>query len=322
MNPLVHGLHLGIYVGNNVRSNSTAFALGHVVNRLAEGDIDHLQALGLYQEGGGGNQADTGIGHNEQLGGSARGQGRNLNDFILVVDHDGELERIVAAYADYSTGSCGCKRVVNRDGLRSGIYAAVQHELNLEGLCEGDVHYGLVGQGEDHLVLLHLDVGEDAVHQGSAFVLHLSQFGLLAIHLYPEVAVVVNGEHGRLVHGNFVAVDQDGDAVNGPYQRTGAALDNTQHRSVNIVLGTNLEVLHVTVGVGDGDTDGFTGIRVRVFLDFGHEHALANGGLQRLHIGLQRRDTGFQGTDALLQAGVVILLGAANQEQRHSNTCQ
>ena len=99
-------------------------------------------------------------------------------------------------------------------------------------------------------------------------------------------------------------------------------MDNTQHRSVNIVLGTNLEVLHVTVGVSDGDADGFTGIRVRVFLDLGHEHTLANGGLQRLYIGLQCRDTGFQGTDALLQAGVVILLGAANQEQRHSNTCQ
>ena len=276
VNPLVHGLHLGIYVGNDVRSNSTAFALGHVINRLAEGDVHHLQALGFYQEGGGGNQADTGVGHDEQLGGSARGQRRNLNDLVLVVDHDREIEGIVAGYTDYGAGGSGCDRVVNRDGLRSGIYAAVQHELNLEGLGEGDVHHGVVGQGEDHLVLLHLDVGEDAVYQGGAFVLHLAQFGLLAIHLYPEVAVVVNGEHGRLVHGNFVAVDQDGDAVNSPYQRTGAALDHTQHGSIDIVLGTDLEVLHVTVGVGDGDTDGFTGIRVRVFLDFGHEHTLAS----------------------------------------------
>ena len=164
MNPLVNGLYLRLNVGNNVRSNSGALTFGHVVYRLAEGDIDHLQALGFYQEGGGGNEAYTRVGHDEQLSGSARGQGRNLNDFFLVVHSDGEIERIVAGYADYGAGSSGSDGVVNGDGFSLGVHALVQHELNLEGLCEGDVHRGVVGQGEDHLILLHLDVGEDAVY--------------------------------------------------------------------------------------------------------------------------------------------------------------
>ena len=115
---------------------------------------------------------------------------------------------------------------------------------------------------------------------------------------------VVDSEDRGLVNGDILVVHHDGYAVDGPYQLTGAILDYTQYGTVIVGLGSNLKVLDVAVGIGDGNADGLAGVGVCILLHLSHEYALANGRLESLDTGFQRGDTGVQTADQLIDTAL------------------
>ena len=320
MDPLVHGLDFEVDVGDDIHGHGSILSLGHIIHLGAVRLISHFEAFSFEHEALGGYEADLGIGIGQHYGGGLHAQGR---DHDLVGLHlDGELPGVVSGHADHCIRGLCAHGVGNLDGVEGTEGIGGGLDVQLERLGEGNVHRGAVAEGEDQLVLLDLDVGEDAVHEGGAFILDLSELGLLAIHLNPEETILVESEYRGLVHRHFLSGDLDGYAVDGPDQSSGAAPDDAQHRTFKVGLGADLEILHVTRGIGHGDADGLAGHRIGQFLYLGHEDTISDGALQALDRTFQRSDTGFQGADPLLEGGIVILLGAADQEQRHCNTCQ
>ena len=314
MDPILDGLHLESDVGNGVGDHDSVFAFGNIVILSAVRGIGDLEAFSLDSEVHHGDQADLGIGIGHHHGGRRHAE-RGHDDLVGTHLH-GELLGAVAR--DVHHGALGLRGhgVGNLDGLEraEGVFGGL--DVQLEGLGERDAHRGTVGEGQDDRVVGDGEVREDAVLEGGAFALDRSEVGLLAIDLHPQVAVIVDGEDGRLIHGDFLSVHLDGHAVHGPDELARAVADHGEHGAGGGIRRDDVEVHDVAVGVGDGDTGGAARIRVLVFFHLADELAVADGGLQGRDVGLQLADPGVQAVDQFSQAGVVIFLGAAHSQER------
>ena len=281
--PFILGNYVKVYVGKHMGFHGGSFGFGNIVDGkqafLESGLIQHLNAFGLNNHIHDGSQAHLGVGIEENHAAGFVGIGRYDNLFFANLHIEG-LGVITGTHN--GLGGLGGDGVRDFDGSHLGEEVLRLVNLQLKGLGEGNVHRGAVGQGEDHLVFQHLDVGENAVLEGGAFVLHLAQLGLLAVNLYPEHAFVVDGELRGLIHRHFLAVNLDGNPIHGPNQFAGTVADDGEHRTLGGIGGNNLEPLHIAVGVGDGNTGDAAAVRVGIFLDLGHKHAVAHSALNAL----------------------------------------
>ena len=320
VNPFVQRRHIEFHVGNYVGDNNAILAVGDVVDIFANRLVHHFYNFGLDGDVHHGSKANLGVGIDQENAGGICGERSNYN-LVLFYRH-GEHPGVVTGHTYHGACGLGAHGVGNLDGFKLAEHNLGGIDVQLKGLGKRDIHHGIVGEGEDNLVLLYLDVGEDTIHQGGATGGHGTQVhGILTVDGDPEVTIVVDGEDRGLVNGDILVVHHDGNAVDGPYQLTGAILDHTQHGTVIILLGSDFKVLDVAVGIGDGNADGLAGVGVCILLHLSHEYALANGRLESLDTGFQRGDTGVQTADQLSEPRIVILLGATYQKQRHGNTC-
>ena len=321
VDPILLGFCHEFHIGNHMGRYSTVFTGCNVVEFSGPGSIHDGNALGLHAQGHDGGKTNPAVGVSHHLGGDVILE--RSDDNVFLIHFHIEIQRVVADDIHHGVGRLGAHSVGNGNGLEVGVGHLGSIDVQLESLGERNAHRGIVTEGEDNLVVQHLDVGEDTVLKGGATGGHRTQVhGILTVDGNPEVTFVVDGEDRGLVHGDILVINHDGNAVDGPYQLACAVLDHTQHGTFIVCLGSDFKVLYVTAGIGNGNADGLACVGVYILLNLGNEHTLANGRLESLDIGLKGSDTGIQAADELSEARIVVLLGAANQKQRHGNTCQ
>ena len=192
---------------------------------------------------------------------------------------------------------------IERVGGGDGILRLGNHEL--EGIGQGQVDGGTVGQGEDNGLVGHGDIGEDTVLElGTAA--EAAQFLGLAVNHGVQLAVF-HIDVGNAAHQQVLSFILEDGAVDGPAKVTVGILDDGQ--GAGTAAGGHMDREDGAVTVGNGKS--FGGL-------FHLLDKLTQGNLLGyLHLGFQVPHLGFKRGNPVFEFGVVVLFGAAHQEQGH-----
>ena len=288
-------------VGNDVCFHSAVLGIADIVDGLGIRLIGGL-GVGLLFLGAEGEFHDGG----ETYLGVGVGEGGTLGHY-LGRDHEFvglNLGFEVGVREDVHLGArgLGVHGVGNVKGLGGGHLVLRLGNDQLEGRADGDVHLAVIGEGEHHILVGNLDVGEDTVLQGSATA-EAAEFGLGAGDDSVQLAVLYI-DVGHLAYGQFLAVVGEGRSVDSPVKDI-AFLDDTQYAGT--AAGRDLQGNNGAVTVSDSNALG----GLFHLLD-----VLAQGNsLNGLDLGLQVAYLGLERGDPVLELGVIVLFGAAHEEQ-------
>ena len=292
-------------VGNDVSVYSTVLGLADVVDvvlgiGLGVGGLGiSLLFLGTEGELHDGSQTHLGVGVSQ---GSTLGHGLGSDHELVGLDRS--LEVGIGEDVHLGVRGLGVHGVVHIEGIGGSDSVGGLGDHQTEGRSDGDVDLAVVGEGEHHILVGHFDVGEDTVLQGSAAA-EAAQLFLFAGDNGIQLSVL-HIDVGHLAHGQFLAVIGESGAVDGPVKDI-AFLDNAQ--DTGATAAGNLEGNYSTVAVSNGDA--FGGL-------FHLLDILAKGnGLESLDLGFQIAELGLERSDSVAKFGVIILFGAAHQEQSH-----
>ena len=291
-------------VGNDVGVYGTVLGIADIVDGLGIRFVGGLGIrsffLGTEGELHDGSQTHLGVGIGQ---GGTLGHGLG-SDYELVGLHR-RLEVGIGEDVHLGIGGFGVHGVIHIEGIGGGNSVGGLGDHQTESRSDGDVDLAVIGEGEHHILVGNLDVGEDTVLQGSAAA-EAAQLGLLTGDIGIQLAIL-HIDVGHLAHGHFLAVVSEGGAVDGPVKDI-AFLDDTQDTGAT-AAARDFQGNHGAVAVSDGDA--FGGL-------FHLLDILAKGnGLESLDLGFQIAELGLERSDSVAEFGVIILFGAAHQEQSH-----
>ena len=281
----------------------------HVVNFLGEGLVGQFGivcfAFGAEAEFHDGGEAHLGVGIGK---GGTFHHGLGGDDEFVGLHSSAEVP--VRKDINYGVVGLGLHGIghIERVGGGDGILRLGNHEL--EGIGQGKINGGVVGQGEDNRLAGHGQAREDAVLElGTAA--EAAQFLGLAVNYGVELTVF-NIDVGDSTHKQvFTFVLEDG-TVDGPAEVTGGILNNGQGAGAAACGYMDREDGSVTIGNGKS-VGGFFHL-----LD-----KLAQGNLlDDLHLSNQVVHLGFERGDPVLEFSVIVLFGTAHQEQGHGKSSE
>ena len=201
----------------------------------------------------------------------------------------------------------GVHGVVHVEGIGGGYLIGGLGDHELEGAADGNVHLGVVGEGEHHVGSGNLNVLEDAILEGRA-ALEAAQLLLLTGNHCIQLAVL-HIDVGYLAHQEVLAFELEDFSVDGPAQLLIGVL---HHGEGTGAAGRDLEGDHGAVSVGNGDA--FVGLFY--LLDI----LAQSHGIGSLHLGFQIAYLGFKGGDTVSELRVIVLFGAAHQGEGYSKS--
>ena len=290
------GFHAAIHVVGDVVD--TVFSIGLLVGGIG------IVLLGFAAEvefhDGGETYLGVGVGESGAFNSGLRG------DHELVALHGGA---VVAVGEDVhlGAGDLGLHGVGYIEGIGALNFVVGFGDIQTESAGDGNLHGGVVAQGEDYIGSGYFNVLEDAVLQAGAAA-EAAQLGLGAGDDSIQLAVL-DIDVGHLAHEEVLAFELEGFSVDGPYKIV-AFLDDTQ----GTCTGTagDLEGNHGAVTIGNGNTVG--GL-------FNLLDVLAQGDcVGSLHLSFQIAHLGLQGGNTVLEFRVVVLFGAARKYKGYSKS--
>ena len=233
--------------------------------------------------------------------------GHGLGSDHELVGLYGSLEVGVGEDVNLGAVDLGVHGVVHVKGIGGGYLIGGLGDHELEGAADGNVHLGVVGEGEHHVGSGDFDVLEDAILEGRA-ALEAAQLLLLTGNHCIQLAVL-HIDVGYLAHQEVLAFELEDFSVDGPAQ---LLLGVLHHGEGTGAAGRDLEGDHGAVSVGNGDA--FVGLFY--LLDI----LAQSHGIGSLHLGFQIAYLGFKGGDTVSEVRVIVLFGAAHQGEGYSKS--
>ena len=276
----------------------------HVVNFLGEGLVVQFGivrfAFGAEAEFHDGGETHLGVGI-----GKGRAFHYGLGGDDEFVGLYGSAEVAVGEDVNHGVVGLGLHGVGNIERVGGGDSILGLGNHKLEGIGQGQVDGGAVGQGEDNGLVGHGQAREDAVLElGTAA--EAAQFLGLAVNHSVQLAIL-HIDVGNAAHQQVLSFILEDGTVDGPAEVAGGIFDDGQGARTAACGHMDREDGAVTVGNGKS----FGGL-------FHLLDKLAQGNLlDDLHLSNQVVHLGFERGDPVLEFGVVVLFGAAHQEQGH-----